>query len=130
MWFRRSSVALPTEVEQARKELCKLAEARPSLATAARIHEVLLQRLWSVPVTESPPAITAEQARSKLVSAIPLLRGENVLVDRKAWSMRWLGVCDALQEPAPLARTVREVVAAGRLDPADVTACVIATDVD
>jgi FdhE protein len=126
MWFRRGRLPLPDDVDEARAQLGKLVEDRPALADAARLHAELLERLWSVQVTEPPPAMTAEHAQAKLASGIPLLRGETVLVDRTAWLARLHGVCVVLQKQTPQARIMDEVVRSGRVDPMEITARVVA----
>jgi FdhE protein len=115
---------LSPEVQEALEELNRLAEERPALAGSARFLRDALPGLYAEPIEPATPPITPEQARAKLESGLPLLRGEMLPLDVAAFSRRWLHVCASLKRhqdaaaPAATAAALRR----GDLDPRQLTA--------
>ena len=74
-------------VAEARAELDRLAGDRPALVPVTRWLRDMLPDL--APNSAPDLALEPEQARDKLKSGIPLLRGERLAVDLKAFRKRW-----------------------------------------
>jgi FdhE protein len=113
-------------VDDARAELARLSADRPELLPLARWLRELLPEL--VPVSATIPTLTAEQVQVKLAGGVPLLRGEQVPFDRKAFRQRWRRVCEVLeaQQPDGAAAALAEAVKRGQLDPEAMTTAVVA----
>jgi FdhE protein len=126
-WFGGARVA-PPSVEEARAELDRVAEARPGLRPLLGWLRELLPEL--VPVEAAVPvlAVSAEQARERLGEGVPLLRGQAVPVDGKAFRQRWQRACEALeaQQADGTALALAEAVRKGRLEPGAMVAGVLA----
>jgi FdhE protein len=82
----------------------------------------LAARAGDVPV----PPLSPEQARDKLASGVPLLRGERLAVDVRAFRRRWGRACDALEslQPDGAASALGAAVRNGNIDAAEVVASV------
>jgi FdhE protein len=109
-WLRRSP--LP-DVAAAENDLARLARDRPTLGQPAAVLADVLPWLFVGSVRESPPALTAEHAASKLDGGMPLLRCEKLDVDPVTFRRRWRGIGIALQRhqqgdaPRALAKALR-----------------------
>jgi FdhE protein len=93
-WFggKRADAA---EVETVRTELDRLAAERPAFSAPLVWLRTLLPDL--LPVADVPSLdLTPGAAREKLAAGVPLLRGERVAVDEKAFRRRWESACKAL----------------------------------
>jgi FdhE protein len=112
--FRKS----PPTVEEARAELDRLADERPAFRAPVLWLRALLPDL--LPDAPRVPLLSPDQAREKLVAGVPLLRGETVSIDRKAFQRRWKGACDALEslQPDGTVAALAKAVRGGQLDPA------------
>jgi FdhE protein len=114
-------------VEDARAELDRLAAARPDLGPLVRWLRELLPDLAP---GSSAPAVPLEpqRARAKLIEGIPLLRGEQVAIDAKAFRQRWRRACGALesQQADGAAAALADAMRGGRLDPAAMADAVVA----
>ena len=99
-------------------DLERLARERPSLASAAALLRDVLPLVCGISVREQPPAIPAERAAGKLAKGVPLLRGEPVDLDDRAFRRRWQDVCAAIERHRQdkTARTLAEALDRGRLD--------------
>jgi FdhE protein len=123
-WFGGSKAAPP--VEEARAELDRLCADRPALRP---LYVWLRELLPDLAPDESvtPPPLTVERAREKLVAGVPLLRGETLTLDDKGFRRRWKRACDALETAqsdgaaAPLAEAMRR----DQLKPADLITAVL-----
>ncbi len=115
-------------VDEARAELDRLAIDRPALAPPLRWLRELLPDLVPDPSPPSAPSLTADQARAKLAGGIPLLRGEQLLVDPRAFRRRWQRICNVLQNQQPdgAGSAITEALRRGRLDAAEMAAAVVA----
>jgi FdhE protein len=89
--------SLPPAFQEARAELIRLAEQRRELAGPSKVLSNILGCLYAERVHESPPLLTAPQAVAKLQGGLPLLRGEVVRIDDRAFRRRWLTICEAVQ---------------------------------
>jgi FdhE protein len=125
-WFGGSRTTPP--VDEAQADLDQLATARPALAAPLHWLRELLPDLVPDPAPPAGFSLTAEQARAKLASGIPLIRGEQVAVDPKTFRRRWQRVCEALQaqQADGAGPALAEALRRGRLDAADLTAEVVA----
>jgi FdhE protein len=113
-------------VEEARAELERLAAARPALQPVV---DWLLDVLPDLaPVTAaSPLSIEPDIARARLQAGIPLLRGERLAVDVRAWRQRWRRACEALEarQGDGAARALEGAVRDGTLDLAGMLTAVL-----
>ncbi len=86
------------ELAEALAELARMVRERPSLAGPAGVLRDVLPFLDRPEVSESPPSLSSEDAAAKLASGIPLLRGEPLPLDFKAFQRRWQEICAAIEE--------------------------------
>jgi FdhE protein len=115
------SASLPPEVQAAIEELAQLGRERPSLAEPAALLADVLPIVCTDGSGEPPPEITRQQAVAKLAGGVPLLRGEPLSFDAKAFRRRWQQVCSAIQrhQPGDAPQALADSVRRGRLDPED-----------
>ena len=125
-WFGGSRAAALL-LDEARADLDQLATARPALAAPLRWLRDLLPDLVPDAAPPASPSLTAEQARAKFASGIPLLRGEPLAID-KTFRRRWQRVCDGLQSQQPdgAGSAIAEALRRGRLDAVEMAAAVVA----
>jgi FdhE protein len=118
-WFVNTQSAPIPAVEDARAELDRLSEGRPTLAPLLGWLRELLPDLAPL---ESPPLVqlNAEQAQAKLADGIPLLRGEVIPIDLSAFRERLLRACDLLsrQQSDGAALAIATALRQGKLEPA------------
>jgi FdhE protein len=78
----------------------------------------MLPALFEQPVQETGPALASDHAAAKLAGGVPLLRGEQVLLDIKALVRRWHRVCAAVEhrQDSEAAKALAEAVRRNRLD--------------
>ncbi len=129
-WFGGTQPTDPA-VEKAGAELDRLATARPDLLPLCQWLRAMLPDLLPCPPgTASPchPNLEPERARAKLCEGIPLLRGERVDIDVKAFRQRWQRACAVLetQQPDGAAGALADAVRNNRLDPATLVDAVVA----
>jgi FdhE protein len=126
-WFGGLRKAPPT-VEEARAELDRLGAERPTFRAPVLWLRELLPDLLPSPGTSDIPKLSPEQARAKLSAGVPLLRGERLSIDTKAFRRRWCRACDALQslQPDPAAAALSTAIKGGKLDPAAIVDAVLA----
>ncbi len=125
-WFggKRASPA----VEEVRAELDRLAAERPAFAAPLQWLRELLPDLVPLADPLACPALEAAYAREKLESGVPLLRGERLDLDTKAFQARWQQACaalEAIQSDASVT-AFADVLKRGRLDPAALVASILA----
>jgi FdhE protein len=89
--------APPPEVAAALGELERLANERPELASPIALVRDFLPTLYQEPVLDPVPSLASDHAAAKLAGGVPLLRGERVPLDVKAFHRRWLHLCAAAQ---------------------------------
>jgi FdhE protein len=77
-------------------ELKRLAQEHPELARSAALLSELLPKLYQDPIQDPPPELAPEHAAAKLSAGIPLLRGEDLDLDIKAFGRRWFDICAAV----------------------------------
>src|SRR5207302_6169776 len=84
--------------------------------------------LYEEPVLDQVPSLAGEHASAKLTGGVPLLRGEQVQLNVKAFHRRWLHVCAAVQrhQDGSGAALLAEAVRTGTLDPNRLTAELLA----
>jgi FdhE protein len=115
-------------VEEARAELDRVAQVRPTLGPLLGWLRELLPEL--VPIPPDAPVVTMspEQARERLGQGVPLLRGQDIPVDLKAFRRRWQRACEALeaQQADGTALALAEAVRKGRLEPGEMVSAVLA----
>jgi FdhE protein len=122
------SEKVPALVEPALAELTRLIKERPALSLPATVLSDLLPILYAVPVSETPPSLTQEEASAKLAGGIPLLRGEKIALSEKAFQRRWQDICAAVQrhqESGP-AQALGQALRQGRLAPTELFQDVLA----
>jgi len=125
--LRSSSSFIPHPSSFPYAELDRLAAARPELLPVVRwLSEILPDLSPCHLVTLSP--CHPQQARAKLESGVPLLRGEPVTFDVTAFRQRWQRACGTLatQPDDSAAAALDEAVQNGRLDPVQMINAVIA----
>jgi FdhE protein len=121
---------LAPEVETAVAELRELAEQKPALGGLCSFLGAILPEVADGIAQEAPPSLTAEQAQMKLRGGIPLLRGESLAFDVPRFRRRWERICKALALPHEnkSADALAEAVRRKRLEPAELTAFLLAGD--
>jgi FdhE protein len=128
-WFGGLRKEPPT-VEEARVELDRLAAEMPAFRAPLLWLRALMPDL--VPATDVAhvPTISPEKAHTRLNAGVPLLRGEHLTIDAKAFRRRWCRACDALEmlQPDGAAAALAAAVNGGRLDPVAIVAAVTAGD--
>jgi FdhE protein len=141
-WRRRVAAADP-EMDQARAELERLAVERPGLrGPALWLRELLPDLMVSCsaavpgasslcePLADLPaiPTLSQQAAHAKLAAGIPLLRGETLVVDVRAFQRRWRRACDALeaQRGDGVARQAAKAAGRGKLDPRELVKEIVA----
>ncbi len=126
-WFGGLRKTPPT-VEEARVELDRLAAERPTFRAPVLWLRELLPDLAATPDDPHAPSLSADQARAKLIAGVPLLRGEPLAIDAKAFRRRWCRACDALEtlQPDGAAAALATAVSKGRFDPAALVEAVTA----
>jgi FdhE protein len=119
-------------VEEARVELDRLAAARPALLPLFRWLHGMLPRLTPLPGFSPNLTLEPELARARLTSGAPLLRGERIDLDVKAFRQRWQQACAALeaQQADGTARALADAGRSGRLDPTMMVHAVVAGQPD
>ncbi len=126
-WFGNTRSGPIPAVEDARAELDRLAEGRPTLAPLLAWLRELLPDLAPL---ESPPVVQLdrEQAQAKLAEGIPLLRGATVPIDEGAFRERWLRACALLgrQQSDGSALALADALRQNRLQPAETIEAVLA----
>lgn len=117
---------LSPEVEEARAELDRLAAARPALLPLVRWLRDMLPDL-TIATTAPPVALPLERAQAKLCEGTPLLRGESLPLDDRAFRERWQRACAALEthQPDGVAAALASAVRSGQLDPFAMLAAVL-----
>jgi FdhE protein len=120
--------APPAAVAEALEGLAALARQRPALADAVNFLHGALLALYAEPVREVLPALDRTEAATRLQAGLPLLRGETISLDEKAFCRRWLGVCAALRDSAPGAdhTLLVEMARSGQLRPIELLGQVLA----
>jgi len=126
-WFggkRGDSPAL----DEVRAELDRLAAESPAFAAPLKWLRELLPELVPDAAGVSCPPLDPAQARDKLTSGVPLLRGEEVAVDPKMFRRRWRRACAALEalQPDAATKVLDDALKSGRLDPAALVEAVVA----
>jgi FdhE protein len=127
-WFGGPRAA-PPPVEDARAELGRVAAERPAFRPVLRwLRDLLPDLAPAATAAVAAPALTPERARDKLAGGLPLLRGERLAVDPKAFRQRWQRACAAreAQQPDGAAAALAEAIRRGRLDPAGMAGAVVA----
>jgi FdhE protein len=101
---------------------------RPELAGPVAFLRDVLPRLYEEPVVDPVPVFEPDQAAAKLAGGLPLLRGEVIRLDGRAFQRRWQHVCTAVQRHQD--RRAGERLAAairnGQLDANELTAQLLA----
>ncbi|HZY87225.1 MAG TPA: formate dehydrogenase accessory protein FdhE [Gemmataceae bacterium] len=124
-WFGGPRAA-PPSVEEARAELDRVAADRPALQPLLSWLRDLLPDL--APGAAPPLSLTAEEAHANLTGGMPLLRGQRIDLDPKAFRQRWRRVCGALEarQPDGVAAALAEALGHGRLEPDEMVEAVLA----
>src|SRR5262245_716636 len=89
--------SISKDLKEALFQLNKLKKERPALQGPADLFLDLLPQLFDGESHDQPPPLTAEHAQTKLADRVPLLRGEPVTVDLKAFLRRWLQTAAAVE---------------------------------
>jgi FdhE protein len=130
--FIRKLLGQPTasspEVGEALAELARLAEGRPTLAGPAALLRDILPGLFAEPGEEASVAVTSEGASAKLAGGVPLLHGESLSADGKAFRRRWLHVCTAVDQHqrSDAARALAACLRRDRVSPDELVQAVLA----
>jgi FdhE protein len=124
-WFGKRPV--DPALEEVRIELDRLAAEHPAFAAPLRWLREMLPDLTAIP---DPPSLnlTAADARSKLADGVPLLRGEQLAIDAKAFRRRWEKACAALEaiRPDGAATALADALRRGDLDASGLIGSVLA----
>jgi FdhE protein len=119
--------AIPPQAGEALAELARLGEQRPTLAAVAAQLGDVLPALYAEPVHVTLPPMLAAAAADKLAAGVPLLRGETLDIDWKAFRRRWQRVVERLgPHRTDATPALADAVRSGRLDGAELTAAVLA----
>lgn len=120
--FRRM-VELPTEVRDAIASLTQLAREHPTLADPANLLRQVLPILYSHPMIEAVPALSAEQAAEKLSAGVALLRGEPLVIDAGGFRRRWQSICEVIgrEQKAQVPSAIAAALRLRKFDPQDLT---------
>jgi FdhE protein len=116
--FGASSAPAP-DVVTALGDLERLAKERPELAGPSALIRDFLRALYGDPVREPAPILSNEHAATKLAGGVPLLRGEAIDLDVKAFQRRWLRLCAVVQrhQPGDAGKILADVLQKKTLDP-------------
>jgi FdhE protein len=127
-----SPSALQAEIEAARADLAKLGEQKPTIADLTAFLAAILPEVCTDVVKESPPSLTAEQVHARLSSDVPILRGESLALDVKAFQRRWRHICRALVKRAgeEAADAIGKALGRERLAPSELVGYLLAGDRD
>jgi FdhE protein len=125
-FFQRLLAPSPTlspEVEEARGELERLASQRQELAGPAGLLRDVLPILYRDPSADAAPALSGEAASAKLASGLPLLRGEHLELDPKAFQQRWTDICAVMHRHQKTDESPRlaEALRGGKLNARELT---------
>jgi FdhE protein len=114
-WFGSASRPGQPAVAAAQAELDRAVAGQGGLGPLAAWLRELLPEL--APEPAGPLALTAEQARDRLDAGVPLLRGEKLTVDLRAFTRRWRRACALLEKHQPdgVARALAAAIQKGRL---------------
>jgi FdhE protein len=125
-WFGGSKS--PPSVEEARAELDRVGADRPALRPLFGWLRELLPDLAPDLGATPAPTLTPDQARQKLAEGVPLLRGERLALDVKAFRRRWQRACEALEtaQPDGAAPPLADALRRGRLEPGEMVEAVLA----
>jgi FdhE protein len=126
-FFRRSEPDRP-DLASALDRLDRLGEGDPSLRDAAALQSAILRAIYRSPPLARPIELTADRARDKLYSGIPLLRGERVPLDIAAIQSLILVLCRAVRQSearSGSANTIATAIDQGVLDVAALVAAVL-----
>jgi FdhE protein len=99
-WLGQPAPA-PPEVAAALADLARIRQERPALAGPAVLLGDLLPGLYADPGSETVPALSPKQASVKLADGIPLLRGEALAIDLRAFRKRGQHACATLGRHQP-----------------------------
>ena len=131
LFGRPAPPAPPQEVREALDDLAKLARDKPALAGPAALLTELLPRLYEQPLPTMFSPLSAAEARSKLSSGIPLLRGQNLHIDPAGFRARWLSFCEAVQRhQREVGDQLRAALEEGRLRPGELLSHVLGGRLD
>jgi FdhE protein len=93
----RSAPAPSPEIVAALGELERLAQERSELAGPIVLVRDFLLTLYQQPMLDVLLSLATDHAAAKLAGGVPLLRGERLELDVKAFRGRWLNVCELVQ---------------------------------
>lgn len=115
------------DLKEALLQLNKLKKERPALAKPADFFIDVLPAIFEGESNDRPPAMSQEQAQTKLADAVPLLRGELVEIDVAALRRRWLHVASAVErhQDAAAGKALATIVHENGWNPQDIVAAVL-----
>jgi FdhE protein len=115
------------DLKEALFHLNKLKKERPALQGPADLFLELLPQLFEGESHDQPPSITSDRAQAKLADGLPLLRGEPVTVDPKAFLRRWLQTSAAVEQhrDPQAGKALANVIHHNRWDPKEIIAAVL-----
>lgn len=120
----------PPELADALARLARLAEERPELQAAAAQQAALLRAAFGAPAAAEPPALSPQEAASRLEGGLPLLRGLAPPLRGDALRERLLRLCAAAAEAggpnAEAAGALARAVRARSLDPWELAGALLA----
>ena len=126
-FFRRSEPDRP-ELASALDRLDRLGEDDRSLRDAATLQSAILRAIYHSPPQAGAIELTADRARDKLHSGVPLLRGERVPLDIVAIRSLILDLCRAVRQSEARSGATNPIATAieqGLLDVAALVAAVL-----
>jgi FdhE protein len=106
----------PPEVKEALAELERLAARRPELSGPSALLTELLPVLFDKPDEVTALVLPAEHAAAKLAAGLPLLRGEPLVIDVRAFRKRWQQICAVMErhQKRGAAQRVSEILRGAR----------------
>jgi FdhE protein len=118
-------------MREALDDLARLAGDKPALAGPAALLAEILPRLFEQTLATAVSPLSADRARVKLSSGVPLLRGENLQIEPTGFRHCWLSLCEAVQRhQGEIGEKLRLAVEEDRLRPGDLLCHVLAGHLD
>jgi len=114
-------------MKEAILQLARLKKQRPALEGPADFFSDVLPQLFERECRDRPPSMTSENARAKLASGVPLLRGESVALDEEAVRRRWLWIAAAMErhQDASVGKALANVIHQNKWDLQEIVTAIL-----
>src|SRR6266478_1414494 len=115
------------DLKEALFQLSRLKKERPALTGPADFFSEVLPGLFAEESRDPVPGITPEQARAKLADGIPLLRHEELQVDKARFERRWhhLAAAIARHQDKESGQKITDIFRNGQWDAEEILATVL-----